>query len=119
MLLAAALNAAGVNRGDRARTTEDAAVDGNNPPMFKELLLLLIFNGSVLIMAPVVLASKSTGGVGGLPPVVVAASEAIGVVDASEPSFVKNGRNEPEPLPLKSVEKISLSLFIMYNDENS
>merc|ERR1712038_746826 len=52
-------------------------------------------------MAPVVLASKSTGGVGGLPPVVVAASEAIGVVDASEPSFVKNGRNEPEPLPLK------------------
>ena len=117
MLLAAALNAAGVNRGDRARTTEDAAVDGNNPPMFKELLL--IFNGSVLIMAPVVLASKSTGGVGGLPPVVVAASEAIGVVDASEPSFVKNGRNEPEPLPLKSVEKISLSLFIMYNDENS
>ena len=113
MLLAAALNAAGVNRGDRARTTEAAAVDGNNPPMFKELLLLLIFNGSVLMMAPVVLASKSTGGVGGLPPVVVAASEAIGVVDASEPSFVKNGLNEPEPLPLKSVEKISFSLFIM------
>ena len=109
MLLAAALNAAGVNRGDRARTTEAAAVDGNNPPMFKELLLLLlIFNGSVLMMAPVVLASKSTGGVGGLPPVVVAASEAIGVVDASEPSFVKNGRNEPEPFPLKSVKKYPL-----------
>ena len=107
MLLAAALNAAGVNRGDRARTTEAAAVDGNNPPMFKELLLL-IFDGSVLMMTPVVLASKSTGGVGGLPPVVVAASEAIGVVDASEPSFVKNGRNEPEPFPLKSVKRYPL-----------
>ena len=92
MLLAAALNA-GVKRGDRARTTE--AADGNNP--FKELF----FNGSATA------ASKSTGGVGGLPPVVVA-SEAIGVVDASEPSFVKNGRNEPEPFPLKSVKKYPL-----------
>ena len=92
MLLTAALNA-GVNSGDRARTTE--AADGNNP--FKELF---IFNGSAT-------ASKSTGGVGGLPPVVVA-SEAIGVVDASEPSFVKNGRNEPEPFPLKSVKKYPL-----------
>ena len=99
MLLAAALNA-GVNRGDRARTTE--AADGNNP--FKELF----FNGSAT-------ASKSTGGVGGLPPVVVA-SEAIGVVDASEPSFVKNGLNEPEPLRLlKSVKKIAVG----YHDESS
>ena len=84
---------AGLKRGDRALTTE--AAEGRRP-------FTLCLKGSS--------KCNSTGGVGGA---VGVASEARGVVEASDPSLEKNGLKDPDPVLLGSVRKKYLELIFI------
>ena len=84
---------AGLKSGERALTTE--AAEGRRP-------FTLCLKGSS--------KCNSTGGVGGA---VGVASEARGVVEASDPSLEKNGLKDPDPVLLGSVRKKYFELIFM------